>query len=174
MYSDAIILTYTPIGSGISKTTHFEIDGVEIGTTVIATTNRQQTYTIPAQTHGAHTLRIYMTAEIEGVSIKSNELYYEFIFAVSGQTAPIIASSFQNQTVTQYSTVSIPYYVYDPDTISIHCVVGQCSIEALGEIFAPTSRQASSNYGVGKDGRIGMYVEEKDRSSVVCKQGLPR
>lgn len=50
------------------------------------------------------------------------------------------------------------------DTISIHCVVGQCSVETLGEIFAPSSRQASSNYGVGKDGRIGMYVEEKDRS----------
>ncbi len=50
------------------------------------------------------------------------------------------------------------------DTITIHCVVGQCSVESLGEVFAPTSRQASSNYGVGVDGRIGMYVEEKDRS----------
>ncbi len=50
------------------------------------------------------------------------------------------------------------------DTITIHCVVGQCSVETLGSIFAPTSRQASSNYGVGTDGRIGMYVEEKDRS----------
>lgn len=50
------------------------------------------------------------------------------------------------------------------DTITIHCVVGQCSIETLGGIFAPTSRQASSNYGIGPDGRIGMYVEEKDRS----------
>lgn len=50
------------------------------------------------------------------------------------------------------------------DTITIHCVVGQCSVETLGSIFAPTSRQASSNYGVGLDGRIGMYVEEKDRS----------
>lgn len=50
------------------------------------------------------------------------------------------------------------------DTISIHCVVGQCSIESLGNIFAPTTRQASSNYGIGSDGRIGMYVEEKDRS----------
>lgn len=50
------------------------------------------------------------------------------------------------------------------DTITIHCVVGQCSVETLGNIFAPTSRQASSNYGVGKDGRIGMYVEEKNRS----------
>jgi len=50
------------------------------------------------------------------------------------------------------------------DTITIHCVVGQCSVETLGNIFAPTSRQASSNYGIGPDGRIGMYVEEKDRS----------
>lgn len=50
------------------------------------------------------------------------------------------------------------------DTITIHCVVGQCTVERLGEIFAPTSRQASCNYGVGTDGRIGMYVEEKNRS----------
>ena len=50
------------------------------------------------------------------------------------------------------------------DTITIHCVVGQCTAETLGTIFAPTSRQASSNYGVGTDGKIGMYVEEKDRS----------
>lgn len=50
------------------------------------------------------------------------------------------------------------------DTVTIHCVVGQCSVETLGNVFAPTSRQASSNYGIGYDGRIGMYVEEKDRS----------
>ncbi len=50
------------------------------------------------------------------------------------------------------------------DRISIHCVVGQCTVERIGEIFAPSTRQASSNYGIGLDGRIGMYVEEKDRS----------
>lgn len=50
------------------------------------------------------------------------------------------------------------------DTITIHCVVGQCSVEALGNVFFPETRKASSNYGVGTDGRIGMYVEEKDRS----------
>ena len=50
------------------------------------------------------------------------------------------------------------------DTITIHCVVGQCSVETLGNIFAPSSRQASSNYGVGYDGKIGLYVEEKNRS----------
>lgn len=50
------------------------------------------------------------------------------------------------------------------DTVTIHCVVSQCSVETLGNIFAPTSRQASCNYGIGADGRIGMYCEEKDRS----------
>lgn len=50
------------------------------------------------------------------------------------------------------------------DTITIHCAVGQVSVESLGKIFEPESRGASSNYGVGYDGRIGMYCEEKDRS----------
>lgn len=38
------------------------------------------------------------------------------------------------------------------------------SIERCGEIFAPTKRQASSNYGIGSDGRIGLYVDEANRS----------
>lgn len=50
------------------------------------------------------------------------------------------------------------------DTITIHCVVGQCSVESLGSVFADPDRGASSNYGIGYDGRIGMYVEEKNRS----------
>lgn len=50
------------------------------------------------------------------------------------------------------------------DRITPHCVVGQCSVETLGNIFAPTSRQASCNYGIGADGRVGMYCEEKNRS----------
>ena len=50
------------------------------------------------------------------------------------------------------------------DRITPHCVVGQCSVETLGNIFAPTSRQASCQYGIGADGRVGMYCEEKNRS----------
>jgi hypothetical protein len=53
---------------------------------------------------------------------------------------------------------------HEIDSITIHCVVGQCSVETLGEIFAPVSRQASCNYGIGSDGRIGLYCEEKNRS----------
>ena len=45
-----------------------------------------------------------------------------------------------------------------------HCVVGQCSVETLGAIFAPTSRQASCNYGIGSDGRVALIVDEGNRS----------
>ena len=50
------------------------------------------------------------------------------------------------------------------DRITPHCVVGQCTVEALGNLFANTAREASSNYGIGYDARVGMYCEEKDRS----------
>ncbi|MEG2018547.1 MAG: N-acetylmuramoyl-L-alanine amidase, partial [Clostridium sp.] len=50
------------------------------------------------------------------------------------------------------------------DTITIHCVVGQLSVETIGNIFAPVSRQASCNYSIGFDGRIGLHCEEKNRS----------
>lgn len=44
--------------------------------------------------------------------------------------------------------------------ITPHCVVGQLSADRLGDVFLPTSRKASSNYGIGKDGEIGLYVNE--------------
>lgn len=50
------------------------------------------------------------------------------------------------------------------DKITIHHTAGVVSVETLGEIFASESRQASSNYGIGSDGRIAMFVEEKNRS----------
>ena len=50
------------------------------------------------------------------------------------------------------------------DTISIHCMAGQLSIESCGSLFKNPSYKASSNYGIGPDGRIALYVDEKDRS----------
>lgn len=44
-----------------------------------------------------------------------------------------------------------------------HCVVGQVSVESLGDMFAKTSRGASSTYGIGSDGRIALYVDESNR-----------
>lgn len=75
--------------------------------------------------------------------------------------------AFTNSSLVNYTKISpnrTKNRNHAIDTITIHCVVGQCTVESLGNVFAPVSRQASSNYGVGRDGRIGMYCEEKDRS----------
>ena len=50
------------------------------------------------------------------------------------------------------------------DRITPHCVVGQCTVETLGSIFMDRSYEASCNYGIGKDGRVALIVEEKNRS----------
>lgn len=60
-----------------------------------------------------------------------------------------------SRTSPRYNTIK---------NIVIHHMTGNLSIETCGDVFAPSSRQASSNYGIGSDGRIGMYVEEKDRT----------
>lgn len=53
---------------------------------------------------------------------------------------------------------------HEIDTISIHCMAGNLSVESCGALFAQSSRQASSNYGIGSDGRIALYVDEGNRS----------
>lgn len=53
---------------------------------------------------------------------------------------------------------------HEIDRITPHYMSGNCTIETCGEIFAPVARQASSNYGIGSDGRVGMYVEECNRA----------
>ena len=50
------------------------------------------------------------------------------------------------------------------DRITPHCAVVQRDVGALGALFYKASRQASSNYGIGADGQIGIFVEECNRS----------
>ena len=50
------------------------------------------------------------------------------------------------------------------DRITIHHMAGNLSVESCGNVFAPSSRQASSNYGIDSAGRIGLYVDEGNRS----------
>ena len=76
-------------------------------------------------------------------------------------------NSMSNSSLVSYTKLSPNHSgqrTHAIDRITPHCVVGQCSVETLGNIFAPTSRQASCQYGIGADGRVGMYVEEKNRS----------
>jgi len=50
------------------------------------------------------------------------------------------------------------------DKITIHHMAGNLTVEQCGGVFAPSSREASANYGIGTDGRVGLYVDEANRS----------
>ena len=116
-YTGAIPFTYTPIGA-VTKTMHFLIDGDEIGTETVTASGREQSYSIPAQAHGSHTLEVYFTAEVEGQEVESNRLYYDLVCYVEGDTTPIIAVPKKFTTVKQYETVAIPYIVYTPNSLT--------------------------------------------------------
>lgn len=112
-YSGVISFVYTPIGA-ITKVIHFKIDGKEIGTVETAISNRQQTYSIPAQAHGAHSLEVYVTATVDETDIESEHLFYDVICIASGNNTPVIASSFKVTEIEQYDTLIIPFIVYNP------------------------------------------------------------
>ena len=116
-YDGIITFTYVPVGA-ISKTVHILLDGKEIATVTTTSSGRQMSYTIPAQKHGAHTLEAYFDATVNGQTIESNHLYYEIICVESLNTTPIIATSFQDGTVAQYTTLAIPFTVYDPTNLT--------------------------------------------------------
>lgn len=131
-YTGAITFPYVPTGA-VEKTVRFILDGSEIGHAVTSVSGRQQSFTIPAQKHGSHTLHVYFEANIDGETVTSNGLYYDLICLESGNTTPIITSSLHNFDVEQYVTFAIPYTVYDPQslTATVNLKVGDETISSL-------------------------------------------
>lgn len=67
-------------------------------------------------------------------------------------------------TVTVLSPNNSGKRTHAIDRITPHCMAGQLSAKKCGELFSRSSYQASSNYGIGTSGEIGMYVPEDKRS----------
>ena len=116
-YTGAIAFAYTPVGA-IDKTVHFLVDGEEVGTETVSASNREQTYTIPAQSHGSHTIEVYFTGNVDGQPVESNHLYYDVICYEDGNTTPIITTTYKTSTIKQYGTAVIQYIVYTPDALT--------------------------------------------------------
>lgn len=75
--------------------------------------------------------------------------------------------NFTNSSLATYKRISKNKTTnrnHSIDTITIHCVVGQCTAKQGCDYFATTVMGCSANYVVGCDGSIGLSVEEKDRS----------
>lgn len=112
--------TYTPYGA-VSKTVHFILDGVEIDTTTTSSSGTLQSYTLPAQVHGAHLLEVYITATINGKSIETEHIYRDIIWYDENNDAPVIGCIYRYDhygkvTAKQYNSTNIPFYVFDPKT----------------------------------------------------------
>lgn len=127
-YYGAINYVYSPIGK-VEKVVHFAVDGTEIGTATITISGGQQNYTIPAQDHGSHTLQVYFTAEIDGQEVRSNELYYDLICLERGREEVVIASSFREKSIEQYTSVAIPWRAYNPLSLTSEVTLIENGVE---------------------------------------------
>lgn len=121
-YTSAIPFKYTPTGN-MEKTIRFYVDDVELNPVVTSLTNKQLTYSIPQQAHGHHVLRVKAEATYSGVSIESNELYYDIICLADGSTQPVITSSYNVPEIGQYKSIVIPFFVYTPGFETSNVVV---------------------------------------------------
>ena len=127
-FTGDINFTYVPTGIA-EKTVHFELDGAEIGTATVTASGRQQSYTIPAQNHGAHTLRVWFECTIDGNTVTSNVLTFHMICIEEGNTTKVISVDFsQLSNVEQYTNIVTKYRVYDPSSLT-----ASITLEANGE-----------------------------------------
>ena len=152
----SFIYSYIPTGN-VDKTVYFIVDGTAIGTAEVTVSGRQQSYTIPAQTHGAHSLRVYFEAEINGETVRSNELVYDVICIVSGTTTPIIASTFSQTTAEQFTTLTIPYTVYNPQSLT-----SSVTLKANGTVVNTVTvdrTQQTWNYRADTVGNLALEIK---------------
>ena len=118
-YKSSINYTYTPVINA-TKTVYFILDGDDeiLEPAVITTSGRQETYVIPKQTHGSHTLEVFFTVNINGEEVPSNHLYYDLICVDDEGTTPVISCSYHNDKIKQFETIVVPYVVYSPTSLT--------------------------------------------------------
>lgn len=108
-----VSFTYTSYGS-IEKTIYIKLDGNTIAEIPSSTSGVLASYSIPAQSHGAHLLEIYAKAMIGARLIETNHVFKDILWYDNTKSIPVIGVAQQNIIMDQYDTINISYTVFDP------------------------------------------------------------
>lgn len=153
----SVNFTYTPYGS-VSKTVHFILDGVELDPVTTSASGTLQSYSLPAQTHGAHLLECYITATVNSMEIETDHIFKDIMWFDENSDIPIIGCIYRYDhygkvTSRQYNTTNITYYVVDPKT-------GTPTVThtADGSVVATEILSTSSNIWTYKTDVIGDHT----------------
>lgn len=115
-------LDYMPVGSeGLENVKlHVLVDDVEVDTTAINPSwyNRTVQYVLGRQSYGAHDIKLYISAEASGLSVKTPSITFEAAWADDTSDAPIIWVGDYDHTIVNYENSYIQYMVYDPQAIN--------------------------------------------------------
>lgn len=164
IFDGSISFVYTPTGA-VTKTVKFLVDGALHGTQTVTSSDRQQTYHIPQQRHGSHTLECYFTAVIDGQEVESNHLFYDLVCIKPGDYTPIVAIDFNEKSVSQYANMVIPYTVYNPESLT-----AEVSLEVNGNVVntvtVDRSRQVWA-YRANQPGQLSLTVRCGEVSKTV-------
>lgn len=133
--NETINFTYTPYGA-IAKTIHFKLDGVELEPVNTTVSGLLQSYTLPAQTHGAHLLEVWVTAIVNNVEVEPEHIYKDVIWFDEASDVPVIGCIYRYDhygkvSARQYNATDITYVVYDPNAVNA-TVTRYVSDESIG------------------------------------------
>ena len=119
IFNDTVQFRYKIFGQ-IEKTAHVLLDGVDIANKKFSASvsGSETTLLIPKQAHGSHTIKAYITAEVDGIDISSNILEFEIICIEAENNTACLASTNTIKEVSQGDLVTIPFMLYDPVTLT--------------------------------------------------------
>lgn len=155
--NSAVNFTYTPYGA-VNKTVHFVLDGVEIGTVSTGSSGTLQSYTIPAQAHGAHLFECYITATINSKSIETEHIFKDIMWYDENSDVPVIGCVYRYDhygkvTAKQYNSTNIQFYVYDPKTAT-----PTVTRSVDGKVIATQVMSGSSDVWAYKSSDVGEHT----------------
>lgn len=155
--NNSVNFTYTPYGA-INKTVHFKLDGVELSSVYTSSSGTLQSYTLPAQSHGAHLLECYITATINGKDIETDHIFKDIIWYDENSDIPVIGCIYRNDyygklEAKQYNSTNIPFYVFDPKTAT-----PTITRSVDGKVVATQTMSGTSDVWAYKSSDVGEHT----------------